>query len=114
MEWAGIQDICVRAWDGEVGSSLLKQKDGIAPTDVLKVSGMGGAPNNQVWEVFPAGACGDSLAKLGESEFHISCSDGSMNGVEDCGRNQGDGKGNDPGLINDWLLEGMSGATTLD
>ena len=46
---------------------------------------------------------------IGSSEFHISCSDDDMNGPEDCGKLQGDGKGNDSSRINEWLLEGMEG-----
>ena len=45
----------------------------------------------------------------GSSRFHISCSDQEMNGAEDCGNNQGDGKGNDSFLNNQWLLDGMAG-----
>jgi hypothetical protein len=45
----------------------------------------------------------------GSSVFHISCSDEEMNGSEDCGSNQGDGKGNDSNLINTWLFDGMTG-----
>ena len=37
-----------------------------------------------------------------------------MNGPEDCGQPQGNGKGDDPVLLNDWLFEGMSGDLTLD
>jgi hypothetical protein len=65
---------------------------------------MSGSPNDVSWEIFDV-----SRVKIGESMFHVSCSDDDMDGVEDCGKNQGDGKGNDPGLVNDWLLEGMSG-----
>jgi len=32
-----------------------------------------------------------------------------MNGSEDCGKELGDGKNDDPGLINDWKLEGIKG-----
>jgi hypothetical protein len=35
-----------------------------------------------------------------------------MNGPEDCGSRQGNGKSNDAGLINDWLLDGMVDAKT--
>ena len=35
-----------------------------------------------------------------------------MNGPEDCGSRQGDGKSNDAGLVNDWLLDGMVDAKT--
>ena len=37
-----------------------------------------------------------------------------MNGIEDCGKNEGDGKSDDATRINDWLFEGMSGNSTLD
>ena len=74
---------------------------------------MGGSPNDQVWEIFDA-TIPSSPVKIGESEFHISCSDSNMNGVEDCDKNQGDGKSDAPGLINQCLLEGMSGDQTLE
>ena len=45
--------------------------------------------------------------KLGESKFDLSCNDTSMNGLEDCGKNNGNLKYNYSSLINDWLLEGM-------
>jgi len=109
VEWAGAQAICVEAWDGAVGGTLLMQQDSVAIGQMLTVDGMGGSPNDQVWEIFPAGECGNAATKLGESDFHISCSDPSMNGVEDCGRNQGDGMNDDPSLINDWVLEGIVG-----
>ena len=37
-----------------------------------------------------------------------------MNGVEDCGKRQGNGKeeATDPPFINDWLLEGIVDATS--
>ncbi len=113
MEWGGAQDICVQAWDGEIGAStLLTTKDGIAPGDIFEVPGMGGSPYVQEWQIFAAGDCGGT--PLGQSEFKISCHDGAMNGVEDCGKNQGNGKWDDPALINDWLLEGMAGDEVLD
>lgn len=46
---------------------------------------------------------------LGKSKFHVSCSDEDMNGSEDCGKNQGDGKDDDDSLNNEWLLDGMTG-----
>jgi hypothetical protein len=45
----------------------------------------------------------------GTSEFHVSCSDNDMDGPEDCGTSQGNGKSDDGGLVNDWALEGMTG-----
>ena len=50
-----------------------------------------------------------SGAVSGSSRFHVSCSDDEMDGEEDCGTRQGNGKGNDAGKVNDWLLEGMIG-----
>ena len=49
-----------------------------------------------------------SGAISGTSVFHRSCSDKEMDGSDDCGRAQGDGKDNDEGL-NLWLLDGMTG-----
>jgi len=46
---------------------------------------------------------------VGNSVFHVSCSDDNMDGTEDCGTNQGNGKDDKAGLINDWLLDGMTG-----
>ena len=43
------------------------------------------------------------------SEFHISCSDDDMDGPEDCPLPQGNGKGNDAGLLNTWGFGGMIG-----
>ena len=45
----------------------------------------------------------------GESKFHVSCSDDDMNGPEDCGTAQGDGKSDDDDLLNLWIFEGMAG-----
>ena len=75
--------------------------DNITPGDEVAIAGFAGSPNDVYWEIFDAG----TGVKLGESKFHLSCSDSDMNGVEDCGKNQGDGKSNELGLINDWLLE---------
>jgi hypothetical protein len=50
-----------------------------------------------------------SGAVTGESTFHVSCSDDDMDGPEDCGKRQGNGKKSSTGFINDWILAGMSG-----
>ena len=59
-----------------------------------------------------------SGAVTGTSSFHLSCSDQEMNGNEDCGKRQGNGKdGNkhkkgkhkNQGTVNEWLLAGMTG-----
>ena len=91
------------AYDGDVGGTVLATIDNVMTDDVVTVSGMGGSPKDQRWETFAAGDCDGT--SLGVSVFHISCSDKDMNGVEDCGKNQGNGKSDDPLLINDWLLD---------
>ena len=48
---------------------------------------------------------------FGESQFHLSCSDDEMDGSDDCGKAQGNNKGDEPDLVNDWLLDGMTGET---
>jgi hypothetical protein len=58
-----------------------------------------------------------SGAVNGTSTFHVSCSDDGMNGAEDCGSNQGNGKNDDSGLNNEFLLDAMigeSGAITCN
>jgi hypothetical protein len=104
MIWDGTQDVTVTAWKGAVGSTQVPYPNPATvymPGDEVLARNFAGSPNDVVWEVFDA----NSGTKLGESKFHVSCSDPDMNGLEDCGKNQGDGKSNDPGLINDWLLE---------
>jgi uncharacterized cupredoxin-like copper-binding protein len=46
---------------------------------------------------------------IGNSVFHVSCSDADMNGTEDCGKPEGDGKTTDASKTNTWLLDGMDG-----
>jgi hypothetical protein len=112
MIWAGMQDVRIVAYMGAVGSTVLADIDNIVPGDAVTVSGFAGSSSNDVyWEVFEAG----TSTLIGESVFHISCSDDDMNGSEDCGKRQGNGKSTDPTLINDWLLQGMVDAGgTLD
>ncbi len=106
MIWNGTQPAKIQAWKGNVGSTLLATIDNIQPGDKVTVSGYAGSPNDVIWEVFAAG----TNTKLGESKFHLSCSDDNMNGPEDCGLAQGNGKSDDSGLLNLWLLEGMAGS----
>ena len=111
MIWDGGSDITVNAWKGEVGSTLLAGNVYVSDGGELTVSGYAGSPNDVYWEIFDAG----TGAKLGESKFHLSCSDDDMDGPEDCGKAAGNGKDNSSGLINDWTLEGMIDAkSTLD
>ena len=94
--------------------------NGTAPVDVLMESGErfenvqpgnqitfqeAGTGNDVEMRIFAAG----TSSLLGMSEFHVSCSDEDMNGSEDCGTDQGNGKDNDPSLINDWRFDGMDG-----
>ncbi len=53
-------------------------------------------------------------AVVGSSVFHVSCSDSAMNGPEDCGSLQGNGKSDEPGWINAWIFAGMAGDSVLD
>ncbi len=106
MIWNGTQPAKITAWKGDVGSTLLATIDNIQPGEKVTVDGYAGSPNDVVWEVFAAG----TNSKLGESKFHLSCSDDNMNGPEDCGLAQGNGKGDDSGFLNLWLLEGMAGS----
>ena len=102
MIWDGPQSsIRVKAWKGPVGSTLLLDQSGIGMGDEVTASGYAGSPNDVFWEVFAGGS------KVGESKFHLSCSDNDMNGAEDCGKRQGNGKDNNNSLINNGLLEGM-------
>jgi serine-aspartate repeat-containing protein C/D/E len=74
---------------------------------------IGVAPGNQI--TFSTVGVGNDVelrisgAVNGSSEFHISCSDPAMNGSDDCGSNQGDGKSNESFFINTWLFDGMTG-----
>jgi hypothetical protein len=105
MIWNGTQTIGIKAWKGAVGSTLLATIDNIVPGQKVTVAGYAGSPNDVYWELFATTTSG---TKLGESTFHLSCSDVDMNGPEDCGKPEGDGKGR-TGFINQWIFEGMAG-----
>ncbi len=104
MIWNGTQPVKIKAWKGAVNSTLLASVDNVVPGQKVTVTGFAGSPNNVIWEIFAAG----TSTKLGNSTFHLSCSDADMTGPEDCGKAQGDGKGQ-TGFINTWKLEGMAG-----
>jgi len=103
MLWSGAETISIKAWKGAVGSTLLATIDNITPGKEVTVSGYAGSPNDVYWEIFSS-----SGTKIGTSTFHVSCSDVDMNGPEDCGKLEGNGKGL-TGFINDWIFEGMAG-----
>jgi len=81
----------------------------IEPTD--EVTFFGPFPSNDNFLTI-------SGAVIGESKFHVSCSDEDMDGEtdnplypSDCGKAAGDGKGTNGGFINDWLFEGLTDAS---
>jgi hypothetical protein len=111
MIWDGATNVNVTAWKGAVGSTNLGTVSNVNPGDEVTFSGFAGSPNDVYWEIYNAA----SGAKLGESNFHLSCSDKAMDGPEDCGTPQGNGKSDSSTLINGWLLEGIVDAKgTLD
>jgi hypothetical protein len=110
MKWNGQgvnnQPIDIVAHKGTRTAPVIANINNIAVGATIMVSGMGGTPNDQVWEIFKAGLPHTAANKLGESDFHISCSDRDMDGAEDCGKAEGDGKGLS-GFINEWIFRGM-------
>jgi len=97
-------NVTVKAWKGNVGSTLLKTVTGVNLDDVVSVSGYAGSPNDVFWEIFS-----ENGTKIGTSGFHVSCSDSEMNGPEDCGTPQGNGKANSSSLLDSWLLNNLQG-----
>ena len=113
MIWDGsTPSVRIKAWKDTPGQELLADVDNITVGGEVTVDGYAPKDGNDViWEVFVAG----TDTKLGESVYHMSCSDDDMDGAEDCGKRQGNGKSNDGGFINDWILDGMIDAVgTLD
>jgi hypothetical protein len=108
MIWAGTGSLAipirVKAHKGSVTAAVVADVDGIAVGQEVRIAGFAGSPNDIIWEIFAAG----TNVKLGESTFNLSCSDVDMNGPEDCGKLEGDGKGQ-AGYINQWVFEGMAG-----
>jgi len=103
MVWNGAQTVLVKAWDGDPGSSVLvNQFEDVAPGDAITASGFSGQ-DTPIWQIFDQ--TGTTL--LGYSAFDLWCGDKSMNGIEDCGKNNGNLKANHPSYNNDWLFEGM-------
>ncbi len=106
MIWNGPQGpgetVTVKAYKGSTSDELLDVIPGIKVGDEVTVSGYAGSPNNVIWEIFDA-----SGNKLGESIFHLSCSDKGMDGADDCGMAEGDGKDGNASFLNNWLLEGI-------
>lgn len=105
MIWDGTMNIDIKAWKGNVGSILLEEIKNIAPGEEVTVTGFAGSPYDIYWEIFST----SNGTKIGESTFHLSCSDNDMNGPEDCDKYEGDGKYITSDFINDWLFQGMAG-----
>lgn len=100
--WDGSQTVDIRVWSGTpLASSVITEFDDVAPGDAVELSGI--SADKPTFEIFAAAGS----PKLGESKFDLTCTDKSMNGVEDCGKRNGDLKWNYPSLVNDWLFEGM-------
>jgi hypothetical protein len=101
LKWDGAQTVAVKVWDGPVGSTLLNDWATVPPGSKRTASGF--TAEDATYEIFDS----TGTTKLGESKFKLTCQDHQMNGVEDCGKAQGNGKYDDPGLINTWILDGM-------
>jgi len=108
MVWNGTGALAVpirvKAHKGSVAAAVVADIDNIAVGEEVTIAGFAGSPNDIIWEIFAAG----TSTKLGESDFHLSCSDDDMDGPEDCGKTEGDAKGLS-GFINQWIFEGMAG-----
>jgi hypothetical protein len=101
LVWDGAQTVDVKVWDGAPGSTLLNNWNNVAPGGKRTASGF--TVEDATYEIFDS----TGTTKLGESKFRLTCQDHAMNGVEDCGKNQGNGKYDQAGLINTWILDGM-------
>ncbi len=72
-----------------------------AGVQVVTVAGYQPSTNDVIWQWV-------STEDSGESKFHLSCSDDEMDGPEDCGMPQGNGKSNEDEYDNIWLLDGLA------
>ncbi len=106
LTWDGAEAIDIVAHNGKKDDDevLLEWQD-IAIGQEVSFTGLDDAKKDIMLELFAAG----TSYKLGESKFHLSCSDKDMDSMEDCGTRQGDGKDDCSGTecTNDWLLEGI-------
>ena len=108
--WSGTDSVEVEAFKGDSDDQSLGSQVVGAGAEI-SFSGFAGSPNDVYWYIYDA----ESGNFLGESTFHLSCSDENMNGPEDCGKLQGNGKDDTSSLINQWQLEGIvDGGGTLN
>jgi hypothetical protein len=101
LKWDGAQTVDVKVWDGAPGSTLLNSWNNVIAGGKRTASGF--TATTVTFEIFDE----TGTTKLGESKFRLDCEDHAMNGVEDCGKRQGNGKFDQAGLFNDWILDGM-------
>jgi len=98
MIWNGPDGVDVMSPDGTMVNGVVNGQE-------VSFSGLSGLGNDVFWSIADAGA-----GVAGSSKFHVSCSDDNMNGPEDCGTAQGNGKDDSSANLNFWLLEGMAGS----
>ena len=101
MIWNGPGTLeSVIAYRGKVGEEEIPVS---ISNDVVTVSGYQPSTNDVQWQWFT------KEGGSGKSQFHLSCSDDDMNGPEDCGTPQGDGKKRGSAFAaNVWLLDGLT------
>jgi hypothetical protein len=104
MRWTGAQTINVVAHYGGTSAAVIATVNGVPPNGVVTVGGYASSPNDVVWEIYDA----VSGAKIGNSDFHLSCSDSDMNGPDDCGKPEGDGKALAGTWITTWQIVSMT------
>ena len=99
-------------WNGPDGVDVMSPAGdmvtGVVNGQEVTFGGLSGMGNDVFWSIADAGA-----GVSGSSRFHVSCSDSNMNGPEDCGTAQGNGKNDEDSDLNLWLLEGMAGANGI-
>lgn len=102
------ETIMIKAYNDKNRDELVAEVDGIKVGDEVTVAGFGGN-NDIIWDIFSSVNLGGNL--VGASTFHLSCSDGELDGTpDDCGGRLGNGKKDDPNFDNEWLFEGMVAA----
>ena len=110
LRWQGDKTIGkINVWFSEVGKGgnppAQVITEPVDPNGLLIVNGLSeDNPKDIVLELFD-----ENGNKIGESIFHLSCSEEDLNDPSDCGGTVGSGKNDDPGWIKQWGFEGMGG-----
>lgn len=107
MTWEGSGDVRVVAHHGKTGDPVIAQFDWVQPGDTVSVAAMQDPADDVEWEVFDL----VTGLSIGTSRFHLACDDEEMDGPEDCGALQGNGKDNKDDRINSWRLAGLVDAS---